>query len=200
MVSSDFNKTPVKPVLNGENIYEEMPVCFNPQELGYANVYDVWKAAYLSVFAGACGNTHGCGPVNWFSRRGGDFFSAFHSWNTALDLPAANEMKYLRKLMESWPMLERIPDLVLLAEDPSCASERIQATRGKNYAFSYSAYGRPIRVRMNEFNESKITASWYDPLTGKSSRIGEFKNTGCNRLHHPCLSILHCPHKEQTGC
>src|ERR1700722_19628726 len=137
MISDDYNKTPTKPVVNGENIYEEMPVCFNPKELGYANAYDVRKAAYLSVFAGALGHTYGCGPVIWFSKKGGDFFSAFHSWQEALDLPAANEMHYLRTLMESRPMLERVPDQSVLADEGACAAERIQATRGKNYAFIY---------------------------------------------------------------
>ncbi|NJO25914.1 MAG: DUF4038 domain-containing protein [Bacteroidia bacterium] len=61
-VSNDYNRKPSKPVINGESIYEEMPVCFNAKELGYANAYDTRKAAYLSVFAGACGHTYGCGP------------------------------------------------------------------------------------------------------------------------------------------
>jgi hypothetical protein len=176
MVNTDYNKSPTKPVVNGENIYEEMPVCFNPKELGYANAYDVRKAAYLSVFAGACGHTYGCGPVIWFSQKGGDFFSAFHSWKQALDLPAANEMKYLRALIESRPMLERIPDQSLLADEGSCASERIQATRGKDYAFIYSAYGRPIIVKMNKIEGNKINATWYDPRTGKTKFIGSFEN------------------------
>src|SRR5438046_4612604 len=168
MVQSDYKKTPARPVINGENIYEEMPVCFNPKELGYANAYDVRKAAYLSVFAGACGHTYGCGPVIWFSQKGGDFFSAFHSWNQALDLPAANEMKYLRLLIESRPMLERIPDQTLLVDKGCCVSDQIQATRGKNYAFVYSAYGKPIIINMNKIEGKNINANWYDPRTGKT--------------------------------
>ena len=178
MINSDYKKSPFKPVVNGENIYEEIPVCFNPKELGYANAYDVRKAAYLSVFAGACGHTYGCGPVIWFSQKGGDFFSAFHSWTQALDLPAANEMKYLRSLIESRPILERIPDQTLLADEGSCASERIQATRGRNYAFVYSAYGKPIIVNMNKIDGKKINANWYDPRTGKTKFIGSFENKG----------------------
>ena len=176
MVSDDYNKSPTKPVVNGENIYEEMPVCFNPKELGYANAYDVRKAAYLSVFAGAFGHTYGCGPVIWFSEKGGDFFSALHSWKQALDLPAANEMKYLRVLIESRPMLDRIPDQSLLPDGGSCATERIQATRGKDYAFIYSAYGKQIIVNMNKISGSKINANWYDPRTGKATFIGSFEN------------------------
>ena len=176
MVSSDYNKNPAKPVVNGESIYEEMPVCFNPKELGYANAYDVRKAAYLSVFAGALGHTYGCGPVIWFSQKGDDLFSAFHSWKEALDLPAANEMKYLRALMESRPMLDRIPDQQLLADEGLGLSDRIQATHGKDYAFIYSAYGRPIIVKPGKISGNKINANWYDPRTGKIILIGSYDN------------------------
>jgi Protein of unknown function (DUF4038)/Putative collagen-binding domain of a collagenase len=185
MVSSDYKKYPVKPVINGENIYEEMPVCFNPKELGYANAYDIRKSAYLSVFAGACGHTYGCGPVIWFSKKGADFFSAFHSWDEALNLPAANEMMYLRKLIESRPMLERVPDQSMLLDSGCCASERIQATRGKDYAFIYSAYGRPVQVKMQIISGKQVNASWYDPRKGKATFIGKFENTGMQTFVPP---------------
>jgi len=176
MVSDDYNKQPLKPVVNGENIYEEMPVCFNPKELGYANAYDVRKAAYLSVFAGAFGHTYGCGPVIWFSEKGANLFAKFHSWQESLDLPAANEMKYLRVLIESRPGLERIPDQDLLTTDGGPAAERIQVTRGKDYAFIYSAYGRPIIIKGKKISGNKLNATWYDPRTGKSTFIGAFDN------------------------
>ena len=178
LISSDYNKRPIKPVINGENIYEEMPVCFNPKELGYASAYDVRKAAYLSVFAGALGHVYGCGPVIWFSQKGGDLFSAFHSWREALDLSGAKEMGYLRTLMESRPMLERVPDQGLLADEGGCAAERIEATRGQHYAFIYSAYGRDIVVNMDKLLAKTVRASWYDPRTGKTTAIGDFDGKG----------------------
>lgn len=177
-VNEDYNRLPAKPVFNGECIYEEMPVCFNPKELGYANAYDVRKAAYLSVFAGAFGHTYGCGPVIWFSDKKDNIFAAFHTWKEGLDLPAANEMKYLRALIESRPMADRIPDQSLLADQGSCAAERIQATRGKDYAFIYSAYGRPIVVNTEKITGKKLNASWYDPRTGRTAFLMSFDNKG----------------------
>lgn len=188
LVNNDYIKKPVKPVINGENIYEEMPVCFNPKELGYANAYDVRKSAYLSVFAGACGHTYGCGPVIWFSKKGADFFSAFHSWDEGLNLAGANEMIYLKKLVESRPMLERIPDQSMLLDTGKGLSERIQATRGKDYAFIYSAYGNPIHIKMNIISGKKIAASWYDPRNGKTTFIGNFENKG-NQTFVPPLPV-----------
>ena len=178
IVNDDYNRQPVKPVVNGECIYEEMPVCFNARELGYANAYDVRKAAWLSVFAGACGHTYGCGPVIWFSATKDHLFAALHTWKEGLDLPAANEMKYLRALIESRPMLDRVPDQSLLSDTGSCGAERIQATRGKDYAFIYSADGRTIVVNTEKIAGKMLSASWYDPRTGRTTFIRTFENKG----------------------
>ena len=197
LVSDDYNKHPIKPVVNGENIYEEMPVCFNPKELGYANAYDVRKSAYLSVFAGACGHTYGCGPVIWFSKKGADFFSAFHSWDEALNLSGANEMKYLKSLIESRPMLERIPDQKMLLDSGCGVSERIQATRGKDYAFIYSAYGMPVHVKMHVISGNQVNASWYDPRSGKSLFIGKFENNGDHTFNPPLPEASPVPSQRE---
>jgi hypothetical protein len=178
MIKDDYSRYPTKPVLNGESIYEEMPVCFNAKELGYASAYDVRKSAYLSVFAGACGHTYGAGPVIWFSEKTNHLFAVFHTWREALDLTGANEMKYLRMLIESRPMLERVPDQGLLVDSETCASERVEATRGQNYAFFYSAYGRSINIVSGRIKGEKLVANWFDPRTGESLYIGIFENKG----------------------
>ena len=175
-VTRDYNRNPTKPVLNGESIYEEMPVCFNAKELGYANAYDTRKAAYLSVFAGACGHTYGCGPVIFFGEKESNIFAKLHGWRESLDFAGANEMKHLRTLIESRPMLDRIPDQTMLAGEGSGVAERIQATRGKDYAFIYAAYGGEIKIKAGKISGIKLNAYWYDPRTGKSKLIGSFAN------------------------
>ncbi|HLY70690.1 MAG TPA: glycoside hydrolase family 140 protein [Puia sp.] len=178
MVSDDYHKTPAKPVVNGENIYEEMPVCFNAKELGYGSAYDVRKSAYLSLFAGAAGHVYGAGPVIWFSEKTDNLFAALHTWREALNLNGANEMKYVRALIASRPMLDRVPDQSMIAGEGSGAAERIEATRGTDYAFIYSAYGEKIIVKKNKIAGAKLKASWYDPRTGKTISIGVFDNNG----------------------
>ncbi len=85
-------------------------------------------------------------------------------------------MKYLRMLIESRPMPDRIPDQSMLVNEGSCAAERIQATRGMDYAFIYSAYGRDIIIKANAIAGTKLNANWYDPRTGKTTFIGSFDN------------------------
>ena len=176
IVGADYTRKPSKPVLNGECIYEEMPVCFNAKELGYASAYDVRKAAYLSVFAGACGHTYGCGPVIFFGDKGSNLFANLHGWKEALDFAGANEMKYLRALVESRTMLDLVPDEHILMDEGSCDAERIQAIRGRNYAFVYSAYGDPILIKPHSISGKRVRATWYDPRTGKSTIIGLYNN------------------------
>jgi len=175
-VSADYLRTPAKPVLNGECIYEEMPVCFNPKELGYASAYDVRKAAWLSVFAGACGHTYGCGPVIFFGEKESNIFAVLHGWKESLDLTGANEMKYLRGLIESRPMADLKPDQSILLGEGNCSSNRIQALRGKNVALVYSAYGETIIIRPFSISVKSLVATWYDPRSGQTSIIGQFDN------------------------
>jgi hypothetical protein len=54
MIERDRRRTPQKPVLDGEPCYEDHPINWKP-ELGVFSAWDVRRAAWRSVFAGACG-------------------------------------------------------------------------------------------------------------------------------------------------
>ncbi|MFT4032643.1 MAG: glycoside hydrolase family 140 protein [Siphonobacter sp.] len=169
-----YNRTPAKPVLDAEPIYEDHPVCFNATDLGISNAYDVRKYAYLDLFAGAHGHTYGCHDIWQMYTAGREPVNGPHySWEQALELPAANQMRLVRKLMESRPLLDRIPDQTLIAENDYGPADRIQATRGKDYAFIYTAAGRPFTVHVNKLAGQKWTAYWYNPRKEEVKSIGE---------------------------
>lgn len=139
-----YKKTPIKPVLDGEPIYEDHPVCFNARDLGTSSAYDVRKHAYLDVFAGAFGHTYGCHDIwQMYDSTRQPINGPHMTWAQALDLPGAGQMKFLRRLIESRPMLDRIPDQSLIT-DARAEHDRIQATRGKDYLMVYSSQGRPL--------------------------------------------------------
>jgi len=185
-ILASYNRTPTKPVLDGEPIYEDHPVCFSAKEFGTSSSYDVRKYAYLDLFAGAFGHTYGCHDI-W------QMYSPYREavngpriyWQEAMELPGANQMKFVRKLMESRPILERVPDQTLVVENNLFASERIQATHGKDYAFIYSAQGRVITVNMGKISGTKISASWYNPRNGVSTEAGSFDNKGQQKFTAP---------------
>ena len=81
-------------------------------------------------------------------------------------------------------MLDRVPDQTLLTEAYEGA-DRIQATRGKDYAFVYSTTGKPFTVNMGKISGKEVKATWYDPRTGNSTAFGKFKNTGSQLFTPP---------------
>lgn len=181
-----YNLQPTKPVIDGESLYEDHPVCFNVIDLGTSSAYDVRKYAYLDVFAGAFGNTYGCHDIWQFYSPKREGINGPHMyWQQALDLPGANEMKYVRRLIESHPMLERIPDQSLIEENNLTPSERIQATRGNDYAFIYTSEGKPFTVYLNKISGKTLRAYWYSPRDGKTTEVGNISKKDTKKFIPP---------------
>lgn len=184
-ITHDYQLPLTKPTMDGEPIYEDHPVCFNAKENGYSAAWDVRRAAYLALFAGAHGHTYGAHAVWQMNKVSGKNINGpLGPWHQALHLPGSGQMSHVRALMESRPMLNRIPDQTLVAEAHG-EGERIQATRGKDYAFIYSTAGLPIRVHMGRISGKKVQAAWFDPRTGYSFSIGTFKNRGTQLFTPP---------------
>jgi len=180
-----YDKQPIKPVLDGETIYEDHPVCFNAKDLGTSSGYDVRKHAYLSVFSGSFGHTYGCHDVWQMYAPGRTPVNGPHFyWYDALELPAASQMKYLRRLMESRPMADRVPDESLVT-DLLHEHDRIQVTRGKDYAFIYSSQGKEMNIVLEKLTGETVIGTWYNPRNGEIKDAGRFKNKGQQKLKAP---------------
>lgn len=185
-ITASYNRTPVRPVIDGEPIYEDHPVCFNANELGISNAYDVRKYAYLDLFSGAFGHTYGCHDI-W------QFYSPYREavnnpkifWQDAMELPGANQMKFVRKLMESRPILDRVPDQSLIVENELGTAERIQTTRGNDYAFIYTAAGKSFTVNLGKISGTKLNASWYNPRNGEMKKTDQVTNKGQQKFIPP---------------
>jgi len=185
-IATLYNKAPFKPIIDGEPMYEDHPVCFNAKDLGTSSAYDIRKYAYLDLFAGAFGHTYGCHDVwqMYDSTRVGINGPHF-PWKIALDLPGANQMKFARELMESKSMLDRIPDQSILIESDETPGERIQATRGKDYVFVYSCIGKRFRLKMAQIPGEKSAFFWVNPRTGEKSSKNNINNTGIQTFTPP---------------
>jgi len=169
-----YNRKPTKPVLDGETLYEDHPVNFNAKDLGTSSAYDIRKHAYFDVFAGAFGHTYGCHDVwQMYAPNRNAINGPHYPWYVAIDLPGASQMKYLRYLIESRPMFDRVPDQTLVT-DALNANDHIQATRGNDYIFVYSAQGNKFLVNTSKISGKEINAFWYNPRDGKTTEIGTF--------------------------
>ena len=185
-IQASYKRTPAKPVLDGEPIYEDHPVCFNVNDMGTSNAYDVRKSAYLDVFAGAFGHTYGCHDIWQFYSPYREAVNGPHVyWQEAMELPGANQMKWLRKLMESRSLLDRVPDQSLVVENDLSASERIQATRGNDYAFIYTAAGRAFTVNMGKISGARVNVSWFNPKNGTIKKAEAVSNKGQQKFTPP---------------
>jgi hypothetical protein len=106
-------------------------------------------------------------------------------WKTALDLPGANQMKFVRNLMESKPILERIPDQSLLIDSNESPSERIQVTRGKEYVFVYSSIGKAFSLKMGVIPGEKAFFYWMNPRNGEKSIRNSILNSAVQTFTPP---------------
>ena len=97
------------------------------------------------------------------------------TWREALQFPGARQMQHLRALMESRPLLDRVPDQGLLSSSDLADAERITATRARDGSFAmiYTAAGKPFGVRLDRLSGKKIVAHWFDPRTGTATPAGE---------------------------
>jgi hypothetical protein len=191
LVASDYQLKPAKPVIDAESGYENITDGLRQAEPGIKRLgaWDVRRYGYLSVFAGAAGFAYGCGEVYEFWTPGMQQtrWMAGLPWQESMQLPGSSQMQHVRSLIESRPMLNRIPGQSMLVSDPKATTDRIQATRASDgsYAFVYSASGRAIEVRLDSMSGKAIRAWWYDPRTGASKAIGRFPKTASREFRPP---------------
>jgi hypothetical protein len=187
--ASDWALGNPKPTVNGEPAYENHPVNWLENN-GRFTAFDSRQAAYWSVFAGACGHTYGCHDIWQFFDNGREPVSfADTPWRTAIDFPGARQMRHLRRLIESRPMAERVPDQGLIAAaGAGSGSGTVRACRGKHYAFVYIPTGNPVTILMGKIEGRRVKAWWFDPRNGAVVRIGEMKNSARAVFDPPGLS------------
>ena len=179
MIEHDYSLKPSKPCLDGEARYEDHPINWKPEN-GWFDDHDARQAAYWSVFAGAFGHAYGCHDVWQFYEEGCEPVShARTPWRNALSLPGAFQMQYLKNLLESFPMLVRIPDQLIILNDAGGGAEHAQATRGADgsYALVYIPTGREVSIALNRVFKNGVAAYWYNPRTGRSEALGELDNS-----------------------
>jgi hypothetical protein len=184
---TDYDRKPVKPVVEGEPIYEDHPVSFKANELGHSISADIRRPLYWDLFTGACGFTYGHHSVwQMWSPGKNPINNPLMPWSEAIDQPGAAQVQYGRWLLESRPILSRIPDQEVIVTDrvptsvPGAGRYFFAATRdsGGSFAMVYAPVGRKFKVRMNKVNGPRVMAWWFNPRDGKAKELGEFDASG----------------------
>ena len=191
---ADYDRKPAKPIIDGEPVYEGHPISFNAKAFGHSIAADVRRPLYWDLFSGACGHTYGHHSVwqMWQAGRA-PINDPLLPWKQALDQPGAGQMQHGRRLMESRPILTRIPDDSILVTDrvstsvPGAGRYRFVATRDEEgtYAMIYAPVGRPFKVHMDKIRGKEVTTWWFNPRDGMALPHHRFPNVGEREFTSP---------------
>ncbi len=188
-ILDDFRRTPAKPIIELEPLYEDHPLEFNPDNEGHSCAWDVRRTLYWSVFYGSAGVTYGHHSVwqMYDPEKGRQGINRpLMPWYQAIDQPAAGQAVHLRRLMESRPYFSRIPAPDFIVQDevqssvPGAGRYRFVATMDSegSYAMVYAPIGRTFSVKKEMLKTERLVAWWYCPRTGKARKAGKFTNDG----------------------
>jgi len=168
----------VKPVIDGEPSYEDIPQGLHEANETRWTANDVRRYAYWSVFAGSFGHTYGHNSIMQFYKPGvnASFFPSRY-WYDCLQDPGYNQMKYLKTLMLAFPFLERVPDQSIIAGQNGERYDRAIATRGTDYLLVYNYTARPMQIDLSKISGAKKNCWWFNPKNGELQFIGEFDGT-----------------------
>lgn len=191
-----------KPTINGEPSYEDHPVNYALSGNGAFGDVDVRNAAYWTFFSGGAGYTYGAHPIWQFTDSLRPKYSnlTFRSWQEALHLPGASQMVHLKRLLESHPIENLIPDQSIIASGQGTGANYACAIRGKHHAWIYVPTGNDLEIKAGVITGDSLNAFWYDPRTGASASIGSFKNKGKLSFKVPGVSKQVAWLKAGRGC
>ena len=180
-VDSTWAYKPIKPVLDDEPSYEDIPKGLHDANEARWQDYDVRRYAYWSVFAGSCGHTYGHNAImqmlkpGYPTGYGSD--GTVKSWYQALEDPGYNQMQYLTDLMLSFPYFERVPDQSIIVGKNGVKYDRLIATRGKDYMLIYNYNSNVMKIDLRKISGKKKLLWWFNPSDGAISFIGTADNT-----------------------
>jgi uncharacterized protein DUF4038/collagenase-like protein with putative collagen-binding domain len=167
MVTKDYNREPVKPVLMAEGAYE------HGSEYGF-DVTPLWirRQAYYSYLAGGH-HTYGHN----------DSWRILPTWKAALDAPGATQLGLLKAIFrarkEWWNL---VPDQSILAAGGNTSGTVLNlASRHKDgrWIMIYLGGKASFSVDLKKLAAGeKIVATWIDPRDAREVAIGTIANTG----------------------
>jgi len=190
IIKKDFELKPIKPCINGEPQYEDISVRFSLDNERFT-AYDIREAAYWSILSGAFGHTYGNNNI-WQMWKPGraKILGARIPWTLAIHQPGATQMGFVKKLFESRPFLNMIPNQQILVDYYGQDYNNIKAAKGKDSSFFiiYLPKGNTVKLQMQKLKADNVNGYWYNPREGTSKKIETFKNLKKNMSFVPPTS------------
>ena len=179
-VNADYRLTPVKPTMDGEPSYENIPHGLHDSLAKRWTAADIRRYAYWSVFAGGAGFTYGENAVMQFNKMGDRTanFGVNSNWTTTVEAEGAQQMQYLKKLLLSKSYFDRLPAQEIIAGNTNNRYVYLLATKGNGYALVYTYTGANCSINMARLPFAAGKAGWYNPRNGAITAIGNVNKKG----------------------
>lgn len=168
-IQADYARTPVKPVLDGEPRYEQIPVGFYLSGITRPSDrfddYDARQAAYWSLMCGACGHTYGNNNIwQMYTPDRKPAIGADIPWYEAIHHPGARQMGYMRRFFERHHYEKMLPANELLFDEVTFGMGHTLAMKASDDSavIVYSPAGAPFGLNMSGF-EGKYRVQWFNP-------------------------------------
>ena len=189
LITHDYGLTPVKPVLDGEPIYEDTPDAIwmehnvdKPRAVRRQCEGRPTGPCLPALAATATATTTSTGsscrphPVSCRNcrRDRGIGSPGKPPW-----MRLAGRSWFTCALIESRPFLTQVPDLSLLGSPPGTGNDRMGVLRGDGFALFYTPLGRSFYVRLDQLGWHDATLTWFDPRSGQHAAVGTVATTGC---------------------
>jgi hypothetical protein len=187
-VNIDYKLKPVKPTIDGEPSYENIPHGLHDSLQPRWKAADLRRYAYWSVFAGGAGFTYGENAVMQFNTKGdnGANYGVSKNWKEAVHSPGAEQMHNLNKLMLSRSSyFDRVPAQEIITDNTKDKYDYILATKGKKFAMAYTYTGINFKVDMSKLGFKTSRISWYDPSKGEATSVEAGDDQGVREFDPP---------------
>lgn len=176
-VEMSFSKKPLRPVIDGEPSYEDIPQGLHDFSQPRWQARDVRRYAYWAVFGGCFGHTYGHNSVMQFIRPGLlSSFGAKKPWWEAMEDEGYNQMKYLKRLMLSVPFTTAEASQDVIASPNGERYDRIAAMRGEDFMLVYNYSGKPMTLDLSKIQGEKKSVFQMNPTNGKLTYLGSFSS------------------------
>ena len=167
MMLHDMALKPVKPVMDGEPRYEDIPRNFKKED-GRFGAADVRHTLYQSMLTGACGYTYGNNNLWQMYAPGREpKCDARTYWYDAMNMEAECQLIHFVKLWHEIPFRGgyNVPHCAVPADEYGC-DEAVAFITG-DYMLCYFPGGNSWRLTVPDTFGHLYAAEWMNPRTGQ---------------------------------
>jgi hypothetical protein len=187
LLAQDWSRTPPRPMVNGEPAYEAHPNHFRQGDDGWLDQHDVRRELYVTICSGAAGYSYGAHPIWQFYDRGRTPVNGPRlTWQEALALPGASQLKIATALLRDKKLWRREPaaELIVQPEKQSVFPAQACWHPERTRALVYLPEGQRVTLGLKFIKGVQVGYEIINPRSGELVAKGELVG-GCAQTITP---------------